>query len=147
MLYYCNNLSRTCCKGLGTKIHVGLSTGYLHSSCLSSANQVDLKVFDVLWQKGSWKGIQSIIADKGYDCGDVRQLIRKQGKTPVIPWRQDAALPGTINTELYKTRSAIERFFAQVKEHKRLALRFDKLDSTFFSFFALATIKILNLLC
>ncbi len=49
--------------------------------------------------------------------------------------------------EKYQTRNAIERFFGKIKEHKRLALRFDKLDITFFSFFALACLKVFKLLC
>jgi hypothetical protein len=48
--------------------------------------------------------------------------------------------------ERYQTRSNIERFFGEIKENKRLALQFDKLDLTFFSFFAIACLKGLNLL-
>ncbi len=63
-----------------------------------------------------------------------------------IPIRKaNAIVPGL--QPYYRTRSAIERFFCQIKENKRLALRFDKLDLTFFSFFALATIKALGLIC
>ncbi|ACQ67851.1 hypothetical protein HDEF_1192 [Candidatus Hamiltonella defensa 5AT (Acyrthosiphon pisum)] len=40
--------------------------------------------------------------------------------------------------------SAIERFFGKIKKHKSRALRFYKLDVTFFSFFAIAWIKIFN---
>ena len=63
-----------------------------------------------------------------------------------ISWRDMPPCYGHWHT-LYKTRSAIERSFARVKENKRLVARFDKLDYTFFSFFALACLKILNLLC
>ncbi|MDR2539739.1 MAG: hypothetical protein LBC45_03965 [Chlamydiales bacterium] len=41
----------------------------------------------------------------------------------------------------------MERFFGRIKENKRLALRFDKLAHTFFSFLALAVIKSLGLIC
>ncbi|MDR2539777.1 MAG: transposase [Chlamydiales bacterium] len=50
-------------------------------------------------------------------------------------------------TFYYRTRSAIERFFGRIKENKRLALRFDKLAHTFFSFLALAVIKSLGFIC
>jgi transposase len=49
--------------------------------------------------------------------------------------------------EKYATRFHIEHFFGKIKENKRLTLRFDKLDTTFFSFFALACLKVLHLLC
>ena len=108
-----------------------------------------MKVFPKLWSSENWKDIQDVIADKGYDCSDVRIRIRQAGKTPIIPRRQGAVCPGVQKKDKakYATRFRIEHFFGRVKENKRLALRFDKLDITFLSFFALACLKILNLLC
>ncbi|MCW8422197.1 transposase [Legionella sp. PATHC032] len=74
------------------------------------------------------------MADKGYDCGKVRSQINSTGKTAVIPRKKGAICPGVRDKERYKTRSAIERFFGKIKENKRLTLRFDKRDTTFFSF-------------
>ena len=93
-----------------------------------------MKEFDNLWHQSDWKNIEYIIADKGYDYLAVRQQITKVGKTAVIPRRNNAIFPGVRDKERYKTRSAIERFFGKIKENKRLALRFDKLDTTFLSF-------------
>ena len=108
-----------------------------------------MKVFSKLWELGKWSEIQYVIADKGYDYFAVRTLIRKAEKTPVIPRRANAIFPGLqdIYKPYYRTRSAIERFFGRIKENKRLALRFDKLSHTFFSFFALAAMKALGLIC
>jgi len=108
-----------------------------------------MKVFPKLWLTGDWQGIEDVIADKGYDFNEVRKLIRQNGKSPIIPRRIGAICPGIQDKdkEKYKTRSNIERFFGKIKDNRRLALRFDKLDITFFSFFALACIKVLNLLC
>ena len=63
-----------------------------------------------------------------------RDLIKKTGEIPVIPRRKGAICPGVSDRERYKTRHTVERFFAHIKEHKRLIARFDKLDATFFSF-------------
>lgn len=134
-------------KGMSTKIHVGLAPGMLKSACLSEGQRVDMKIFSHLWELGDWEGISYVIADKGYDFYGVRKTIRECGKTPVIPRRQGAICLGIQDKERYKTRSAIERFFGKIKENKRLALRFDKLDLTFFAFFALACIKVLKLCC
>lgn len=108
-----------------------------------------MKVFPKLWQLGEWSKIRYIIADKGYDYSAVRTPIKKAEKIPVIPRKANAIFPGLPEAykPYYRTRSAIERFFGRIKENKRLAQRFDKLDSTFFSFFALAAIKALNLIC
>ena len=134
-------------KGLSTKIHVSLSPGCLKSACLSEGQRVDMKVFTTLWKKGDWKDIEYVIADKGYDYYEVRHTIQQANKIPVIPRRKGAICPGVQDKQRYKTRSAIERFFGHVKENKRMALQFDKLDSIFFSFFALAVLKVLKLLC
>jgi len=126
---------------------VGLSPDRIQGACLSASNLVDMKEFNTLWQCADWSEIRYIIADKGYDCSLVRNQIIAGGKIPVIPRKKGAICPGIRDKERYKTRSAIERFFGKIKENKRLALRFDKLDATFFSFFALACLKTLNLLC
>jgi len=76
-----------------------------------------------------------------------RDLMKKQGKIPVIPRRNGAICPGVSDRERYKTRHTVERFFAHIKEHKRLIARFDKLDATFFSFFALACLNVFKVLC
>ena len=88
-----------------------------------------------------------VIANKGYDFYDVRVLIVNSQKIPVIPRRSGAASPGIYDKERYKTRSAIERFFGRIKENKRLCLRFDKMDKSFFSFFALSCLTAFNILC
>ncbi|MGL5720279.1 MAG: transposase [Alphaproteobacteria bacterium] len=134
-------------KGLGTKIHVALSPDRVLGACLSCANRVDMKAFPDLWKLSDWTDVHYIIADKGYDYYDVRTLIRSAQKIPVIPRRKGAVNPGVEDKERYLTRHCIERFFAALKENKRMALRYDKLDTTFFSFFAIACLKILKMLC
>ena len=132
---------------MGTKIHVALSSQKIQGACLSASNHVDMNEFSTLWQHSDWRGIEYSVADKGYDCGKVRNQISNAGKTAVIPRKKGALFPGVRDKERYNTRSAIERFFGAIKENKRLTLRFDKLDATFFSFFALGCLKVLNLLC
>jgi transposase len=108
-----------------------------------------MKVFPRLWELGEWSGVKYVIADKGYDYSAVRTPIKKVEKIPVIPRKVNALFPGLQEAykPYYRTRSAIERFFGRIKENKRLALRFDKLIHTFFSFFVLAAIKALCLIC
>ncbi len=134
---------------MSTKIHLALSPNKVQSACLSEGQRPDMKIFSQLWKNGKWEGIQYVIADKGYDYFDVRHPIREAEKVPVIPRRANATVPGlqALYKPYYRTRSAIERFFGRLKENKRLALRFDKLSTTFFSFFALASIKALGLIC
>lgn len=128
---------------------MGLSPGKLQGVCLSAGQRTDMIIFPKLWDSGDWQGVTYIIADKGYDSGAVRQYIRKDHKYPVIPRRKGAIYPGVQEKDKarYKTRFNIENFFAHIKENKRLALRFDKLDGTFLAFFTLACLKVLKLFC
>ena len=130
---------------MGSKLHLGLSATKVQGACLSAAQEVDMKVFPRLFKDANWQGIQYIVADKGYDFAAVRNLIQVAEKIAVIPRRANAFIPGVRDHKRYKTRLAIERFFARIKENKRLVARFDKLDITFFSFIPLACLKILNL--
>ena len=74
---------------------------------MSAANEVDMKIFPQLYQGADWRGIDYLVADKGYDYAAVRTPIREAGKTAVIPRRKNAFIPGVRDPIRYKTRSAI----------------------------------------
>jgi len=83
-----------------------------------------MTVFNELWARGNWDAIVHVVPDKGYDCSSVRDLIKKQGKIPVIPRRQGAIRPGVSQIESaikYATPSSDS--YAHIKEHKRCTLR------------------------
>jgi len=101
-----------------------------------------MTVFNELWARGNWDAIVHVVADKGYNCSSLTRSYKKTGKIPVIPRRKEAIGPGVSDRERYKTRHTVERFFAHIKKHKRLIARFDKLDATFFSFFAVACLNV-----
>ncbi|MGL4824933.1 MAG: transposase [Alphaproteobacteria bacterium] len=42
-----------------------------------------------------WVKLKQVVADKGYDTGPVRRLIRDHGAQPVIPPKGIYALPGS----------------------------------------------------
>ena len=81
-----------------------------------------------------------IIADKGYDSDAIRNCIEAFGQKPVIPYRKNRKVKKTIHGLRYQTRNIIERVFGRIKEFRRGATRYDKLDSTFLSFIACAFI-------
>ena len=88
-----------------------------------------------------------IVEDKGYDSDEHRDYIRSSNNIPVIPGRKNRKESVTYNKKIYKLRRNIEIFFGRIKENKRLAMRYDKDDITFLSFFAIASLKIfLNLI-
>ncbi|MCC8416315.1 MAG: transposase [Rickettsia endosymbiont of Gnoriste bilineata] len=84
----------------------------------------------------------------------ILEILLNQNAIPVIPYK-GAYLPNDSNltpkdfydTKIYRKRHIIERLFGRLKENKRIAMRFDKLNSTFLSFVALALAKLFKLFC
>ena len=64
---------------------------------------------------------------------------------PVIPGRKNCKIQIIYDKNIYKLRKRIEIFFGKIKENRRLAVRYEKLDSTFLGFIAMAIIKAFNL--
>lgn len=60
-----------------------LSPTKVQGACRSASNIVDMKEFTVLWSQCDWRGVQYVVADKGYDYSAVKHQITASGKTPV----------------------------------------------------------------
>ena len=121
---------------------------------LFPAQRQDCKSFEDLERELPWDKIKYVVADKGYDTWNVRNIIKSYGATPVIPFKgvyltKDSELTPEdfYDVKLYKKRNIIERFFGRLKENKRIAMRFDKMDHSFLSFIALAIAKLFKLFC
>ena len=74
-----------------------------------------------------------ILEDKGYDSDDHRAALRSNNNIPVIPGRKNRKNPIDYDKKLYELRKRIEIFFGKIKENKRMAMRYDKLDTSFLS--------------
>lgn len=60
----------------------------------------------------------------------------------VIPPKRNRKDQRTYDTDLYKERNIIERFFSKLKQFRRVATRYDKLLANFMGFVKLAAIAI-----
>ena len=85
---------------------------------------------------------EATIADKSYDSDDLHSEIAETGSAVVIPPRRNRKLPRPYDKDLYKERNRIERFFAKLKQFRRVATRYDKLLQNFMGFVAIAAISI-----
>lgn len=85
----------------------------------------------------------AVVEDMGYDSDEHRAFLRANNNLPVIPGRKNRKVPIDYDKKLYALRRRIEIFFGKLKENKRLAVRYDKMDVTFLGFIALAATKIL----
>lgn len=81
---------------------------------------------------------QAVVADKGYDADHFVARIEAVGANAVIPPRSNRLTPRDFDRHLYRARNLIERFFARIKQFRRIATRYDKLAKSFLSFIHLA---------
>ena len=58
------------------------------------------------------------IADKGYDADHLCDRIAQTGSEVVIPPKRNRSLKRPYDTELYKERNIIERFFNKLKQFR-----------------------------
>lgn len=69
----------------------------------------------------------ALVADRGYDSDAVLALVRTRGSEPHIPSTSRRLVRRSVDPELYRRRSLVERFFCKLKQFRRVATRFDKL--------------------
>ena len=99
---------------------------------------------DIVFAHDLVEGIQAeaLLADKGYDANHLVEKMEKRGTQAVIPPKRDRKTQRAYDTDLYKERNHIERFFNKLKQFRRVATRYDKLLANFMGFVKLAAIAI-----
>ncbi len=123
------------------KLHLALTaTCALVDGQLTAGNGADLTVANDLMAEVVGC---AVVADLGDDSDAHRACLRANHHLPVMPGRQNRQVPIDYDKKLYAVRRRIEMFFGQLKENRRLAIRYDKMDVTFLAFLALAAVKIL----
>jgi putative transposase len=85
----------------------------------------------------------AVLADKGYDSDANRAAIRAQGAEPCIPPRRNRTAVVEYDRHLYRERNGVERFFARIKQCRRVATRYDKKAANFLGFVWVASIAIM----
>lgn len=122
--------------GLSTKIHAGcrdertgvaivLTAGHCHES----------PVFEtVLAQVPPEPVLTHAIMAKGYDSDGIREHLIAQDMVPVIPPKSTRRAPRDYDTALDKLREKVERFFNKLKQVRRIATLYEKLNQTFLAF-------------
>ena len=82
----------------------------------------------------------AVVADKGYDADALIELLHNRGTEAVIPPRSNRIAPRPYSKRLYKARNLIERLFRRLKEFRRVATRYEKLDCHFAAMIMLACV-------
>jgi transposase len=81
-----------------------------------------------------------VLADKGYDSDALIDYIYDHGAEPTIPSKSNRKVQRRCDWWLYKERHLVEYFFLKLKNFRRVATRYDKLDITFAAFVCVASI-------
>ena len=72
--------------------------------------------------------------DKAYDSNHIREKLRENAITPVIPPKSNRKEAIDYDKDQYKLREKVERFFNRLKQFRRIATRYEKLGQTFLAF-------------
>jgi transposase len=133
------------CDGGGLPISVGVTAGQSHESTMLEPL---LDSVSISGKPGApRKRFALVSGDKGYDGAASRQAISMRGSAPLIPHRKgrDGSYPTTapgFDKARYRDRNVVERLFGRLKEHRRIATRYDKLAESFRTFIILGCIRI-----
>jgi transposase len=114
--------------------------GHVIAFDLTGGEKGDAPHFQVLAGLGPDINPRAALGDKGYDSKANRELCRKHGIVPVIPYKSNTKnKPKYFPKILYKARARIEQSVGKLKRFKRIALRCEKTAKNFASFVALAS--------
>ena len=123
--------------GNTTKIHMAVDAcGFPIEFQLTGGEVHDAKVAPELIAK--LPKADYTIADKGYDSEEVREQIRQNSSTPIIPRKKNSKTGNAdIDWGLYKYRHLVENIFARLKHFRAIATRYDKLKRNYASMLAM----------
>ncbi len=113
-----------CVEGLGQAFRFILTGGECHD--VTQAEALINEIYPA-----------AVLADKAYDADRLIFNIAEKNAKAVIPPKANRREQRHYDKQQYRNRNVIERFFARVKQFRRIATRYDKLASRFKSFFAL----------
>lgn len=113
----------------GRPIRINLSAGNINDSLLFEEQISGINLEGV-----------AVLADRAYSTYEIIESLKAKGAIICIPPKSNMNFTWRYDKELYKTRNKIERFFQYLKNGRRNATRYDRLDSTFKSFIYFSSI-------
>ncbi len=78
------------------------------------------------------------LADRGYGADGFRDGLEEKGIRPCIPGRRSRTTPVSYVKRKYRRRNRIELMFGRLKDWRRVAIRYDRCPTVFFSAICLA---------
>jgi transposase len=84
----------------------------------------------------------AVIADKAYSAAWLLDTLRRKRIVPIIPSRAGQPENPDFDREAYRRRNAVERLVGKLKQFRRVATRYDKLDAHYLAFVQIASIMV-----
>jgi transposase len=84
-----------------------------------------------------------VIGDRGFDSQALVRAIEAKGGEAVIPTQTNRKVQRVIDRDRYKDRNLVERFWAKLKQYRRVATRYEKTARNFLAMVHVASIMIL----
>lgn len=78
--------------------------------------------------------VEYIAMDKGYSFYETFKVCEKKNLIAVVPPKSNFKNQWLYDRNIYRYRNEIERLFNRLKNYRRIATRYDKLDFMFGSF-------------
>jgi transposase len=111
---------------------------------VSAGQRADVSYAEALLQAVPAEArVEVVIADKGYDSKAVVAAVEARGAEAVIPTQKSRKEQRAIDTDRYKDRNLVERFWAKAKQFRRVATRYEKTARNYLAFVHVAAIMVL----
>jgi transposase len=116
---------------------------------LTPGQQNECTVFEQLLEQGAIKRCGRgrarrrpgrIVGDKGYSSKAIRAYLRRKGIRNTIPRRSNETRTGPFNRASYRERNRVERLINRLKQHRRIATRYEKRAENYRAFLTIAAI-------
>ena len=120
--------------GFSTKIHIKVDAlGAPLKFALTGGQRNDVVGFELLKSQEDAQA-QMMLMDRGYDSNKIRDHLKGIGVNAVIPSKRNRSQVIPHDKEIYKHRYVVECFIGRIKWLRRIATRYDKLDTSYLSF-------------
>jgi transposase len=127
--------------GFGTKVHGGFNGLGQPVELIATPGQAS----DIGQAEALLAGHEPevVIADKAYDKKALVEEIEGRGAEAVIPTPKDRTVQRPLDRHTYKERNLAERFWAQAKQFRRVATRYEKKAANFLAFAWVAAMTVM----
>ena len=107
----------------GRPIRINLSAGNINDSLIFEKQIAGLNLKNVV-----------VLADRAYSNYEIIENLSANEAVICIPTKSNMKYHWDYDRNKYKQRNKIERFFKRLKDNRRIATRYDRLDGIFLSF-------------